>query len=169
MPLLDGVEMAKQTLGKNWPVATGREHEFVAAFAYFLGNSHVGTIGSYKVEKILFVQESIEKDRAHVNTRFVPAKGDATAVIIVSIACKANGKSTTLSSKTLASGSQLPFALTPLSSIWDSGEHPAVTRRLRQLKPLIFPNRLHSCHSGPFAGSSKSGAEKTRLKILVLR
>ena len=168
MPLFDGVEMAKQTLGKNWPVATGREHEFVAAFADFLGNSHVGTIGSYKVEKILFVQESIEKDRAHVNTRFVPAKGDATAVIIVSIACKANGKST-LSSKTVASGSQLAFVLTALSSIWDSGEHPAVTRRLRQLKPLIFPNRLHSSHSGPFAGSSKSGAEKTRLKILVLR
>jgi phospholipid transport system substrate-binding protein len=80
MPLFDWVEMAKQTLGKNWSVAAGRENEFVAAFAEFLGNSYVGTIGSYRDEKILFVQESIEKDRALVNTKIVPAKGDATAV-----------------------------------------------------------------------------------------
>lgn len=80
MPLFDWAEMAKQALGKNWSVAAGRENEFVAAFAEFLGNSYVGTIGSYRDEKILFVQESIEKDRALVNTKIVPAKGDATAV-----------------------------------------------------------------------------------------
>lgn len=80
MPLFDWVEMAKQTLGKNWSVAAGRENEFVAAFAELLGNSYVGTIGSYRDEKILFVQESIDNNRAQVNTRIVPAKGDATAV-----------------------------------------------------------------------------------------
>jgi len=80
MPLFDWVEMAKQTLGKNWSVASGRENEFVAAFAEFLGNSYVGQIGSYKDEKILFVQESIDNNPAQLNTRIMPAKGDATAV-----------------------------------------------------------------------------------------
>lgn len=80
MPMFDWVEMAKQTLGKNWTIAAGRENEFVAAFAEFLGNSYVGTIGSYKDEKILFVQESIDNNRAQVSTRIVPARGDATAV-----------------------------------------------------------------------------------------
>ena len=80
MPMFDWVEMAKQTLGKNWTIAAGRENEFVAVFAEFLGNSYVGTIGSYKDAKILFVQESIDNNRAQVNTRIVPAKGDATAV-----------------------------------------------------------------------------------------
>src|SRR5262245_39522900 len=80
MPMFDWEEMAKQTLGKNWAVAAGRETEFVAAFTEFLGNSYVGTIGSYKDEKIRFVQQSIDKGRAQVNTKIVPAKGDPTAV-----------------------------------------------------------------------------------------
>ena len=80
MPMFDWSEMAKQTLGKNWTIAAGRENEFVAAFAEFLGNSYVGTIGSYRDEKILFVQESIDNNQAQVNTRIIPAKGDATAV-----------------------------------------------------------------------------------------
>jgi phospholipid transport system substrate-binding protein len=80
MPVFDWVEMARQALGKNWSAAAGRENEFISAFAEFLGNSYVGTIGSYKDEKILFVKESIEKDRAQVNTRIVPTRGDPTSV-----------------------------------------------------------------------------------------
>jgi phospholipid transport system substrate-binding protein len=80
MPMFDWPEMAKQSLGKHWNLAAGREHEFVSAFADFLGNSYVGTIASYKDEKIQFVREAVEKDRAQVNTVIVPNQGDATAV-----------------------------------------------------------------------------------------
>jgi phospholipid transport system substrate-binding protein len=80
MPMFDWVEMAKQTLGKSWAIAAGRENEFVTAFTNFLGNSYVGTIGAYKDEKILFIQESIEDNQAQVKTKIVPAKGEAMSV-----------------------------------------------------------------------------------------
>jgi phospholipid transport system substrate-binding protein len=80
MPRFDWFEMARQTLGKHWSVAAGRENEFVGAFAEFLGNSDVGSIVSYKDEKILFVQESVESNRAQVKTRIVPNKGEPTSV-----------------------------------------------------------------------------------------
>jgi len=79
-PRFDWFEMAKQTLGKHWSVAAGRENEFVGAFAEFLGNSYVGSIGSYKDEKILFMQESIDSNRAQVKTKIVPDKGEPTSV-----------------------------------------------------------------------------------------
>jgi phospholipid transport system substrate-binding protein len=80
MPRFDWFEMARQTLGKHWSVAAGRENEFVGAFTEFLGNSYVGSIVSYKDEKILFVQESVESNRAQVKTRIVPNKGEPTSV-----------------------------------------------------------------------------------------
>ena len=80
MPRFDWFEMARQTLGKHWSVAAGRENEFVGAFAEFLGNSYVGSIVSYKDQKILFVQESIESNRAQVKTKIVPDKGEPTSI-----------------------------------------------------------------------------------------
>ena len=80
MPRFDWFEMAKQTLGKHWSVAAGRENEFVGAFAEFLGNSYVGSIGSYRDEKILVMQESIDSNRAQVKTKIVPDKGEPTSV-----------------------------------------------------------------------------------------
>ena len=80
MPRFDWYEMARQALGKHWSVAAGRENEFVAAFAEFLGKSYVVTIGSYKDEKILFVQESIESNRAQVKTKIVPDQGESISV-----------------------------------------------------------------------------------------
>jgi phospholipid transport system substrate-binding protein len=80
MPHFDWYEMARQSLGKNWSVAAGRENEFVAAFSEFLGNAYVGTIGSYKGEKIVFVQERIDNNQAQVNTKILPSQGDSTSV-----------------------------------------------------------------------------------------
>jgi len=80
MPRFDWPEMAKQVLGKHWAGASARHDEFIAAFADFLGNSYVGKIGSYKDEKILFVQESVKNNLAEVKTKIVPAKGETTAV-----------------------------------------------------------------------------------------
>jgi phospholipid transport system substrate-binding protein len=80
LPRFDWLEMSKQALGKHWSHALGREHEFVSAFADFLGSAYIGQIGSYRNEKILFVHESIENNRAHVKTKIVPAKGEPTSV-----------------------------------------------------------------------------------------
>jgi len=80
MPRFDWIEMARQTLGKHWDSVPSRHGEFVSAFADFLGNSYVGKIGSYKDEKILFVEEIVNQHQALVKTKIVPAKGEATAV-----------------------------------------------------------------------------------------
>jgi phospholipid transport system substrate-binding protein len=80
MPRFDWPEMAKQALGKHWNRVTGRQDEFIAAFADFLGNAYVGRIESYKDEKVLFVHESIEKNSALVDTKIVPGKGEPTSV-----------------------------------------------------------------------------------------
>lgn len=80
MPRFDWFEMAKQTLGKHWSTVPNRQHEFVAVFAEFLGNSYIGKIGSYKDEKIIFVHESVDKNLAQVNTKIIPSKGESTSV-----------------------------------------------------------------------------------------
>ncbi len=80
IPRFDWVEMAKQALGKHWDTVPTRHDEFIAAFADFLGNSYVGKIGSYKDEKILFVQEVVKNNIAEVKTKIVPAKGEPTTV-----------------------------------------------------------------------------------------
>ncbi|HEX9787115.1 MAG TPA: ABC transporter substrate-binding protein [Candidatus Binatia bacterium] len=80
MPRFDWLEMAKQALGRHWISASGRESEFVSTFADFLGNAYIGQIGSYRDEKILFIQESIENNRAQVKTKIVPDKGEPTSV-----------------------------------------------------------------------------------------
>jgi phospholipid transport system substrate-binding protein len=80
MPRFDWVEMAKQALGNKWDSLQGRHDEFVAAFAEFLGSSYVGKIGSYKDEKILFIQETIDDNEAQVKTKIVSTKNEPTAV-----------------------------------------------------------------------------------------
>ena len=80
MPRFDWDDMAKRALGKHWDSAADRQHEFVAAFAEFLGNSYIGKIGSYKEEKVLFVGERTENNRAQVDTKIVPGKGEPIAV-----------------------------------------------------------------------------------------
>ena len=80
MPRFDWFEMARQALGKHWTAIPSRQHEFVAVFTEFLGNSYIGKIGSYKDEKIVFVHESIEKNLAQVNTKIIPSKGESTSV-----------------------------------------------------------------------------------------
>lgn len=80
MPRFDWAEMAKQALGKHWDGVPTRQSEFIAAFADFMGNSYVGKIGSYKDEKILFVQETVTNNIAEVKTKIVPSKGEPTSV-----------------------------------------------------------------------------------------
>ncbi|HEY7221327.1 MAG TPA: ABC transporter substrate-binding protein [Candidatus Binatia bacterium] len=76
----DWYEMARQSLGKHWPSASGREDEFVTALAEFLGNAYVSKIGTYRDEKILFLQEVVDHERAQVMTKLVSPKGEPTAI-----------------------------------------------------------------------------------------
>jgi len=80
MPRFDWLEMARQTLGKHWNSVSTRQNEFVSAFADFLGNAYIGKIASYKDEKIIYLQETVENDRAQVKTRIILSRGDPTAV-----------------------------------------------------------------------------------------
>ena len=63
----------------TWDYAQRRD-EFIAAFADFLGSSYIGRIGSYRDEKILFVEETVSLDRALVKTRIVSPKAEPTSV-----------------------------------------------------------------------------------------
>ena len=80
MPRFDWAEMAKRALGKHWDGVSTRQSEFISAFAAFLGDSYIGKIGSYKDEKILFVQETVTENLAEVKTKIVPTNGDPTVV-----------------------------------------------------------------------------------------
>jgi phospholipid transport system substrate-binding protein len=79
-PCFDWNEMARQTLGKNWPSAPAKQDEFVVTFTEFVGNAYIGQIGSYKDEKIIYLGERRESNRAQVDTKVVPAKGDPLLV-----------------------------------------------------------------------------------------
>lgn len=80
MPRFDWLEMSKQALGKHWRQASGRENEFISAFADFLGNAYIVQIGAYRNEKVVFLQESIENNRAQVKTKLISQKGEPTAI-----------------------------------------------------------------------------------------
>jgi len=80
MPRFDWREMARQVLGRRWSGIAERQDEFVSVFTEFVGNSYIGTIGSYHDEKILFVGERMEKNLAQVDTKIVSRKGETTSV-----------------------------------------------------------------------------------------
>jgi len=80
MPRFDWSEMAKQALGRHWDSVPARQDEFIAAFAEFLGKTYIGKIGSYKNEKIIFVDEVVKNSIAEVKTKVIPANGEATSV-----------------------------------------------------------------------------------------
>jgi len=79
-PCFDWNEMARQTLGKHWPSAPAKQDEFVVTFTEFMGNSYIGQIGAYKDEKIIYLGEQRDNNRAQVDTKLVPAKGDPLSV-----------------------------------------------------------------------------------------
>lgn len=72
----DFEEMAKRSLGQHWQRHAARKQEFVPVFTKFVEKSYVGSIESYKNEKILYTRERIDKDFAQVNTKVVTGKGD---------------------------------------------------------------------------------------------
>ncbi|MBI4522728.1 MAG: ABC transporter substrate-binding protein [Deltaproteobacteria bacterium] len=80
-PRFDFTEMAKRALGSHWGRRTTEEQrEFVKHFSELLEKSYVDQIDSYNSEKIAYVREVQDKDRAEVDTKILGRKGEALPV-----------------------------------------------------------------------------------------
>ena len=80
LPRFDFAEMAKRTLGAHWKNQSGRQEEFVSAFADFVESSYLNTLESYKGEKVVYLRERVEQNLAQVDTQLVPASGEPVSV-----------------------------------------------------------------------------------------
>jgi phospholipid transport system substrate-binding protein len=75
--IFDYGEMAKRSLGKHWNTRTPAEKkQFTDLFATLLENSYAGKIESYNNEKIVYIKENIDGDRAEVRSKVVTSKRD---------------------------------------------------------------------------------------------
>lgn len=79
--VFDWTEMAKQSLGPHWRGGTVEEREeFVGLFRDLLEHSYISKIESYRGERIAYVGESVEGDRATVRTRILMNQGQTASV-----------------------------------------------------------------------------------------
>ncbi len=70
-------EMAKRSMAVHWkPLTPEQRKEFVGLFSTLLENSYAGKIESYHQEKIVYDRESVEGNRAEVDTRVITPKRD---------------------------------------------------------------------------------------------
>ena len=80
LPRFDFAEMAKRSLGNHWRGQNGRQEEFVSVFTDFVENSYMGTLESYKGEKIVYLRERVDQNLAQVDTQIIPTKGEPIPV-----------------------------------------------------------------------------------------
>ena len=80
LPRFDFAEMAKRTLGAHWKNQSGRQEEFVSAFADYVESSYLSTLEGYKGEKVVYLRERVEQNLAQVDTQLVPASGEPITV-----------------------------------------------------------------------------------------
>ena len=67
--------MAQTSLGKRWKDLDGMEEEFVSAFTDFVEHSYMGTLGSYRGEKVVYDRDRSDGESAEVDTRVVGGQG----------------------------------------------------------------------------------------------
>ena len=80
-PRFDFLEMAMRSLGSYWQERSAVEKkEFVSLFTELLETAYVGTIESYRGEKVHYINEREEGKLATVNTRIV--LGDRKSVSV---------------------------------------------------------------------------------------
>lgn len=80
-PRFDFEEMAKRSLGAEWRRRTPAEqNEFTRLFSDLLKNSYVGSIESYRGDKVIYRRESRDGDYAEVNTIVVTKRGEEFAI-----------------------------------------------------------------------------------------
>jgi phospholipid transport system substrate-binding protein len=71
----DFAAMAEKSLGNRWNDLKGKEGEFVAACTNFIERSYMGTLGSYRGEKIVYDRDRADGELAEVDTRVVGGRG----------------------------------------------------------------------------------------------
>ena len=71
----DFAAMAEKSLGNRWNDLKGREGEFVSTFTNFIERSYMGTLGSYRGEKIVYDRDRADGELAEVDTRVVGGRG----------------------------------------------------------------------------------------------
>jgi phospholipid transport system substrate-binding protein len=77
----DVSETAKRALGQHWQQRTAAEREeFVQLFANLLEQTYISRIGEFGGERITYVGEQIDGDRAIVRARIVTTKGTEVPV-----------------------------------------------------------------------------------------
>jgi phospholipid transport system substrate-binding protein len=80
-PKFDFTEMAKRSLGANWQRRNAEEQrEFVRAFTELLENAYADSIDSYDGDKVVFTNETQDKEYAEVNTKIVSKKAEEFSV-----------------------------------------------------------------------------------------
>ena len=74
-------EMAKRSLGSNWPRRSPDEQkEFVQLFTNLLEGAYLDEIESYSGEKVQFLKEQADSDYAEVNTKIINKKGQEFSI-----------------------------------------------------------------------------------------
>jgi len=74
-------EMAKRSLGPNWPRRTPQEQEeFVRLFTEVLERAYAEIIETYLNEKIVYLNEKIDSGYADVNSKVVTTKGEEYSI-----------------------------------------------------------------------------------------
>ena len=71
----DFAAMAQQSLGNRWSELNAKEAEFVSAFTDFVENGYMGTLGSYRGEKVVYDRDWVDGEAAEVDTRVVGGEG----------------------------------------------------------------------------------------------
>ena len=80
-PLFDFDEMAKRSLGANWPRLTAQQQkEFSAAFTQLLEKTYADQIDLYDGQTVAYVGETADKEYAEVNTKVKAKNGQAYSV-----------------------------------------------------------------------------------------
>jgi len=75
--IFDYKEMSRRSLGKHWKQRTPTEQrQFTDLFATLLENSYAGKIESYNNEKIQYLKESVDGNRAEVKSKVITTKRD---------------------------------------------------------------------------------------------
>jgi len=79
--VFDVSETAKRALGQHWLQRTPAERaEFVKLFANLLEQTYIARIGEFGGEKLTYVSEQIDADRAIVRARITTLKGTEVPV-----------------------------------------------------------------------------------------
>src|SRR5262245_65545167 len=77
-PLFGFKEMAKRSLGSHWRELTAQQQdEFSSLFTDLLEKTYAGKIDLYDGQTVIYMQESIDKDFAQVDTKVVGKNGES--------------------------------------------------------------------------------------------